>query len=404
MIKKVFLSVVFLSLILGTTAFASTPEIKTVNITQETLTSETKFPNIFTESEIEDLVENACKKSFKELVSKDISHSGKTIKIRFLINEEDGDVLENIGQQVYSYFKNSEGFCDYVTNFEIVLRHKDNYGRYLKELMYSYTYNPSTLEVLDWDVINMNNILAKANYIWSEKSGGTETGIESILHKDDALKTKVLDILKSYFSKKISTSATEEDVKTAEIVENSTESETANIEESTIESTEESTILSDKKTALVSIESAKIREFDTADAKVLTSVKKGEELIILDTEISEDGSVWFKVKVKDKNIEGYISSELVEIKETEKEKETEEESTEEVTENTKNEKTIKVIVKSANVRENASSDAKKVTSVKKDSELPVLSEETSEDGDTWYKIKVNDKECFINSDLVEIKK
>lgn len=203
--------------------------------------------------------------------------------------------------------------------------------------------------------------------------------------------------------------------------------------------------------ATVTASSGKIRESADTNSDVLGSVKKNDKLDVIASTTASDGYTWYKVYV-DGESTGYIRADLLsavsgsittessssssnddkkdddkkseESSDEQKSDDKKEESGQTVTVGSGNKKQEssdaqatetqfvqitdstatagKVIGSSVNVRENPSTNAKKVDAAKGDTEVSILGEAVDNDGKVWYQVNYGDVTGFIRNDFIEI--
>ncbi len=141
---------------------------------------------------------------------------------------------------------------------------------------------------------------------------------------------------------------------------------------------------------------ANVRSEASTNGTIVTGVKKGDILTILDETTGNDGNTWYQVSVN--NTLGYIRSDLVEKGGGGQEAPAESAGTIAGTDVT----SAVVTTESANIRSGPSSSAGKVgNSVKSGETVTVTGEALSDSGEQWYQVEVDGKTGFIRADLVE---
>lgn len=155
---------------------------------------------ILSKEEIEKLFNSIGEKSFTELTMMDINHEEKTINIQFMVNQDDGNIDTLISTGIYNLLKGTKEFINYTIKFEVTGRYTDSNQRYMKKLLYIYTYTPETLITIDWNNITLSDICGICDEMWNEETQETIT-----LNKvaEASLQVKIINLLKYYVSEKI---------------------------------------------------------------------------------------------------------------------------------------------------------------------------------------------------------
>ncbi len=179
----------------------SSEKIETNYITQNAFidTFETEYESL-TKPQIEEFLTSIAEKSFSELTKIDFNHDEKTVTIQFYVNEDDGNIESLISTEMYNFLKASKTFVEYTIKFEVSGRYTDSNGRYMKKLIYIYTYKPETLILMTWNNQEPSKILKMADEIFDAESKES-TVINK--QKENANQIKIINLLKYYISEKM---------------------------------------------------------------------------------------------------------------------------------------------------------------------------------------------------------
>lgn len=141
-----------------------------------------------------------------------------------------------------------------------------------------------------------------------------------------------------------------------------------------------------------------VRAAAGTEAARVTIVSNGSAVTVIDKTVSGTGAPWYKIRVH--GMEGFISAQYVTFEPAEAETQ---ETTAETAPAAEIEREGKIKANGkVNVRAEASSNAKLILSVKNDTPLTVLEETRSAAGGTWYKVRIEGKEGYINGKFVVI--
>lgn len=177
-------------------------KIKTNYISMNTFIDTTNEEyKVLSQEEIETLLNSMGTKSFTELTMLDINHEEKLATIQFMVNEDDGNIDALISTGIYNFLKGIKEFVQYNIKFEVTGRYTDSNGRYMKKLLYTFTYKPETLISIDWDNLELSTICNFADETWDETN---QELIQNNKVDEASLQIKIINILKYYVSEKIS--------------------------------------------------------------------------------------------------------------------------------------------------------------------------------------------------------
>lgn len=177
-------------------------KIKTNYISMNTFIDTTNEEyKVLSQEEIETLLNSMGTKSFTELTMLDINHEKKLATIQFMVNEDDGNIDALISTGIYNFLKGIKEFVQYNIKFEVTGRYTDSNGRYMKKLLYTFTYKPETLISIDWDNLELSTICNFADETWDETN---QELIQNNKVDEASLQIKIINILKYYVSEKIS--------------------------------------------------------------------------------------------------------------------------------------------------------------------------------------------------------
>ena len=168
--------------------------------------------------------------------------------------------------------------------------------------------------------------------------------------------------------------------------------------------------------ATVSSGPAKIRATAGTDSEVVGSAKAGATVDVIEEVSGADGYTWCKIYVNGTST-GYIRSDLITkaggATTTTTTNTTTTNTTSTTTETKKevpvtqvtnmDEKAAYITAGSANVREQASTDAGVVAAVKKNQTVTITGSGTGTDGKNWYQVRLDSgKVGFVREDLIKI--
>ena len=131
-------------------------------------------------------------------------------------------------------------------------------------------------------------------------------------------------------------------------------------------------------TGTVTASSLNVREKPSTSAKKLGAIAKGTKVTISSETKDSSGGLWYKIKVtiSGKSVTGYASANYIS------------KATTSTSTSTTSSTTGTVTASSLNVREKASSSAKKLGAITKGTKVTITSETKDSSGSLWYKVKV----------------
>lgn len=184
----------------------TTIDLKTAKIKTQTVSMDTYIDNssetyrMLSENEVEDLFNSVSNKSFKELSKINFNHEENSVKISFMINEDDGNTDLLINTSIYNFLNGIKEVVNYSIDFEAIVRYTDSNGRYLKKPLYRYSYETENLIAIDWENVDFKEMTSLCNEIYCYETD--ETIKTNVLNKDN-MQVKIINILKYYIGEKI---------------------------------------------------------------------------------------------------------------------------------------------------------------------------------------------------------